>query len=162
MDKGDSATRVPRLAWLWLPCAVVVLLSCGLSAAGRHEGTIQATPEIIHRTVHQNRYYATVGKSNEVYEWRVHACDVLSQLGLHPGHVFRGAGGAEPDAVWQIELDPEVAKREGLLAQKSPEFQEVMKHMGTLIRRFEHSTFREERLIIDDKSIPAPSQQPQP
>jgi hypothetical protein len=72
--------------------------------------------------------------------------------------VFRGAGGAEPDAVWQIELDPEVAKREGRIAQESPEFQEVMNHMGTLIRRFEHSTFREERLIVDEKSSAASNQ----
>jgi hypothetical protein len=96
--------------------------------------------------------------SNEVYEWRLHACDVLVQLGLHPGHVFRGAGGTEPDAVWQIELAPETAAREARIAQESPAFQEVMKHMGTLIRRFEHSTLREERLIVNDKTIPASEQ----
>jgi hypothetical protein len=77
---------------------------------------------------------------------------VLKQLGLQPGHVFRGAGGDEPDAVWQVELDPETAAREGKIAQDSPQFKEVMAHMGTLIRRFEHSTFREERLIVDDKT----------
>jgi hypothetical protein len=107
------------------------------------------------RIVHQNRYYARPGKADEVYAWRLHACDVLTQLGLHAGHVFRGAGGAEPDAVWQIELDPETAAREGRIAQDSPAFQEVMKHMGTLIRRFEHSTLREERLIVDDKTTSA-------
>jgi hypothetical protein len=64
-------------------------------------------------------------------------------------------GGTEPDVVWQIELDPETAAREGRIAQEAPAFQEVMKHMGTLIRRFEHSTFREEHLFVDDKNVPA-------
>lgn len=85
---------------------------------------------------------------------------MLSQLGLHAGHVFRGMGGGEPDAVWQVELDPETAAHEGRTAQDSPAFQEVMKHMGTLIRRFEHSTFQEERLIVDEKGTAPANQQP--
>ena len=144
-----------------LPWFAFLLVICCCSSGSVRRGSVAAAPDgEAHRIVHQNRYYARPGMSNEVYEWRLHACDVLKQLGLHSGHVFRGAGDSEPDAVWQIELDPETAAREGRIAQNSPAFQEVMKHMGTLIRRFEHSTFREERLIIDEKAAAPPNRAP--
>ena len=99
----------------------------------------------------QNRYFAKPGKAEEVYAWRQHASDVLRQLGLSSGQVFRGAGGDQPDAVWQVTLDSATLVREGQIAQRSPEFQEVMRHMATLIRRFESANYLERRLVVDVK-----------
>ena len=99
----------------------------------------------------QNRYFAKPGKAEEVYAWRQHASDVLRQLGLSSGQVFRGAGGDQPDAVWQVTLDSATLVREAQIAQRSPEFQEVMRHMVTLIRRFENAHYVERRLVVDVK-----------
>jgi hypothetical protein len=97
----------------------------------------------------QNRYFAKPGKAEEVYAWRLHAADVLRQLGLSSGQVFRGTGGDQPDAVWQLTLDSATFVREGQIAQRSPEFQEVMRHMATLTRRFENANYLERRLVVE-------------
>lgn len=70
-----------------------------------------ATPNEPRRIVYQNRYYAKPGKEEETYRWRVHASDVLERLGVPRGQVFRGAGGDQPDVIWQLELDPAAAER---------------------------------------------------
>src|ERR1700736_5322862 len=135
-----------------LLCVLIFSLFACVSPAPRNQAaTVPSAAARAERIVGQNRYYAKTGKAEEVYQWRLHACDVLNQLGLHSGHVFRGAGGVEPDVVWQIELDPETFAREGQIERDSHAFQEVMEHMGTLIRRFERSRLREERLFVNDK-----------
>jgi hypothetical protein len=145
------------------PLAILLLLGACITPPPRgHPATVAVPPAAARseRVVVQNRYYAKAGKAEEVYQWRVHACDVLVQLGLNPGHVFRGTGGVEPDAVWQVELDPENVARETQIERDSPAFQEVMEHMGKLIRRFERSRFREERLFVNEKPDQPLAQKP--
>lgn len=103
-------------------------------------------PDPPRRIVVQNRYYAKPGREEEVYQWRIHASDVLEQLGLPRGQVFRGSGGDQPDAVWQLELEPaayeRVIKRQ---AEVMEQFEPVMEHMGTLVRFFEKNRYVEVR-----------------
>ena len=109
------------------------------------------------RVLVQNRYYAKPGKENEVYEWRLHASEVLRQLGLQSGTVFRGPGGHQPDAVWQIVADSATLVREGRVALESPEFKAVMRHMETLVRRFESGGYLERRVNVEPDGAPPPA-----
>jgi hypothetical protein len=101
----------------------------------------------------QDRYFALPGKAEEVFQWRLHAEDVLEKIGVPRGIVFRGPGAPGPDVIWQCEFpDRETARRLHAKVMAAVEFQPVMEHMGTLIRRFEGSLYQE--LIptsIDDK-----------
>jgi hypothetical protein len=101
-------------------------------------------PDPPRKIVFQNRYYAKPGKEEEVYQWRLHASDVRVQLGLRRGEVYRGAGGDQPDAVWQLELSPEDAIAElerGKVV--SAQFDPVAEHMSTLLRHFERRRYAE-------------------
>ena len=85
-------------------------------------------------------YYAKPGKAGEVLSHRQHASDVLEKLGLPRGRVMRRAGGneAEPDVMWECEYPSAAALTHALeAAQGSPEFDEVRKHMATLLRNAE-------------------------
>jgi hypothetical protein len=113
------------------------------------------------RLLVQNRYYAKPGKAREVYAWRLHASAVLRQLGLQAGAVYRGAGGSEPDAIWQVALDSAAVAREGRAARESPQFQSVMRHMGTLTRRFESGVYVERRVTVEPDSV-SPTARPSP
>lgn len=96
------------------------------------------------RIVYQNRYYAKPGKEEETYRWRLHASDVLEELGVPRGQVFRGAGGGQPDVIWQLELDPAAADRANKRAgEVKKQFDPVMEHMATLVRFFESSRYEE-------------------
>jgi hypothetical protein len=98
------------------------------------------------RIVFQNRYYAKPGKTEEVYQWRVHASDVLEQNGIPRGEIFRGPGGDQPDVIWQLELEPAAAERAvKRQAEVMNQFEPIMEHMGTLIRLFESSRYIEVR-----------------
>jgi hypothetical protein len=96
------------------------------------------------RFVVQNNYWALPGKAEEVFQWRIHACDVLDRLGLPRGEVLRRQGNSEtlPDVIWQIEYQSEEERRLARLKEDGPEFQEVVEHMRTLTRRFEQSVWR--------------------
>jgi hypothetical protein len=135
--------------------SVGVLCFTASSGAQTATVTVQPAPDkTVQHVVVQARYYASPGKSAEVYETRLRACDVLIKLGLHQGQVFRGRGGDEPDAIWQLDLDEASVAKERQTALENPEFLEVVKHMGTLIRRSELSTYREEHLMVNDKVNP--------
>jgi hypothetical protein len=108
------------------------------------------------RLLVQNRYYAKPGKAEEVYAWRQHASTVLQRLGLQNGIALRGPGGNEPDAVWQIVLDSAVLLREARIAMEDPEFQSVMRHMNTLIRRFESGVYLQRRLQVEPDTTREP------
>ena len=108
------------------------------------------------RLLVQNRYYAKPGKANEVYAWRQHASTVLQRLGLHTGIALRGPGGNEPDAIWQIVLDSAVLVREARIAMENPEFQSVMRHMNTLVRRFESGVYSQRRLQVEPDTTRQP------
>jgi hypothetical protein len=101
-------------------------------------------PDPPRRIVFQNRYYAKPGKAEEVYQWRLHASDVRVQLGLARGQVFRGAGGDEPDAIWQLELSPaEAAAELAQMKKVRTQFDPVAEHMSTLLRHFERRRYVE-------------------
>ncbi len=92
----------------------------------------------------QNRYWAKPGKADEVFAWRVHASDVMVEMGLPRGRVFRGAGGDEPDAIVQLEIAPD-QEEQIMRAQREHQelFRPVMEHMETIARRFESSRYCE-------------------
>jgi hypothetical protein len=101
------------------------------------------------KVIVQNRYFAKPGKGDEVYQWRLHACDVIEKLGSPRGIVLRGRGDNEPDAIWQVEFQTrEAARTMSAAVTATPEFKAVEAHMGTLIRRFESSLLQELRPAI--------------
>jgi hypothetical protein len=102
----------------------------------------------------QNRYFAKAGRAQDVYDLRLHACDVLERIGVARGVVFRGRGGTEPDAIWQVSFTSRDAMREARRkVSDNAEFRSVQERMGTLIRRFEASVYQEAiPTIVDDKS----------
>ncbi|HPU17016.1 MAG TPA: hypothetical protein PK808_13080 [Polymorphobacter sp.] len=116
-----------------------------------------AVPDPPRRIVFQNRYYAKPGKEDEVYQWRLHASDVRVQLGLRRGQVYRGAGGDQPDAVWQLELSPEEAVAEQKRGKEvSAQFDPVADHMSTLLRHFERRRYVEIMHYDEPAAAPKP------
>ena len=88
----------------------------------------------------QVSYYAKPGKADEVLSHRQHASDVLEKLGLARGRVMRRAGGSDelPDVMWECEFANAAARDQFLkAATASSEFEDVRKHMATLIRSAE-------------------------
>jgi hypothetical protein len=120
------------------------LLLLFVSTCACRGGSEGRSREIPRRVLFQNRYWAQPGMADEVYRWRLHATDVQAEMGLRRGRVLRGAGGLEPDVVWQIELTPEQSAEFGRIEkEKMATFQPVKDHMRTLIRRFESSSYDE-------------------
>jgi len=114
------------------------------SATSTDGGAAWRVPDTPRRILSQNRYWAKPGKADEVYSWRLHATDVQVEMGLPRGRVLRGAGGEEPDVIWQIEQTPDEARDfQRIQREKMALFQPVMRHMSTLIRRFESSGYAE-------------------
>lgn len=143
--------------------AVGLALLAALAAAGAAPPAVApakptfAVPDPPRRIVFQNRYYAKPGKAEEVYQWRLHASDVRVALGLRRGQVYRGAGGDQPDAVWQLELSPEEAAAElerGNVV--SAQFDPVAEHMSTLLRHFERRRYVEILHYDEPAAAPAP------
>lgn len=95
----------------------------------------------------QNYYYAKPGKAEEVYSWRIHASDVREKLGLRRGRVLRRIGDStkQPDVIWECEY-PNGAIREAELKvlENNGEFNEVVKHMETLIAHFDRTSWQVE------------------
>jgi hypothetical protein len=91
----------------------------------------------------QNNYWALPGKAEEVYQWRMHASDVRAMLGLPRGQVLRRQGNSEtlPDVIWQIEFLNEAERANDIKVSTGGDFEEVVNHMRTLIRRFEQSVW---------------------
>ena len=98
------------------------------------------------RLVFQNRYWANPGKGDELFALRIHATDVQADMGIPRGRVFRGAGGDEPDAIWQLELAPQ--QEDQIMRAQSEHadlFRPVVEQMATLARRLESSVYCELR-----------------
>jgi hypothetical protein len=95
----------------------------------------------------QSNYWALPGKVEEVYQWRMHASDVIERLGLRRGQVFRRQGNSEtlPDVIHQSEYLNEAERMNNSVTSRGPsaaqEYQEVVKHMMTLVRRYETSVW---------------------
>jgi hypothetical protein len=106
----------------------------------------QATSQ---RIVVQNYYFALPGKTQAVYELRLHASAVRASLGLPRGRVLRreqdkpGSAARElPDVVWECEY-PSASAREEDVAKlgHSEEFARVEKQMDSLLRDFQRIVF---------------------
>jgi hypothetical protein len=115
--------------------------SNGVSSESNTQGEVrqsQNQPDGV--VVIQVSYYAKPGKAGEVLSHRQHASDVLEKVGLARGRVMRRVGGSEelPDVMWECEF-PNTAARDQFLkvATASLEFEDVRKHMATLIRSAE-------------------------
>lgn len=98
----------------------------------------------------QNSYYALPGKEEEVYRWRLHASDVRAKLGLLRGRILRRIAVAEnvedslmlPDVIWECEYPSNEARlNERKRLAESAEFNEVKRHMKTLLRSFQRGIF---------------------
>lgn len=127
---------------------LLVLNCCGGSAMSEAPADVGAAGS---RTfVVQNYYYALPGKARDVYLWRLHASDVRAKLGLSRGRVLRRRPDpttdkllpALPDVIWECDYSsPEAREADVARLDKSKEFDEVEKHMDTLIRDFRRVTF---------------------
>jgi hypothetical protein len=115
--------------------AGVAITGCLLTLMVGGQTAAQATGAIIEQT----EYFALPGKAEEVYRWRIHACDVREKIGLPRGRVLRREGNSETlaDVMWQIEYPDDAARQRDLkIRAESSEFAAVRDHMNTLIRRF--------------------------
>lgn len=119
--------------------AVLLLFASVIAFAG--EPQTLSTGKIIV----QNYYYAKPGKAEEVYRWRIHASEVREKLGLRRGRVLRrtGPSGQLPDVIWECEY-PDMASREAevKILDSNSEFDYVLKHMDTLIDRFDRGIWK--------------------
>lgn len=102
------------------------------------------------KIVVHNLYYAKPGQSEAVYQWRLHASEVRDRLGFPRGRVLRRVEALDepsearwPDVIWACSY-PSLAARErdAQAIEAAPEFQTVMQHMRTLIRRFDRQLWR--------------------
>ena len=106
----------------------------------------QTAPKAKSPVIEQTEYFALPGKSEEVYRWRIHACDVREKIGLPRGRVLRREGNSDTlaDVMWQIEYPDEAARERDLKVRaESSEFEAVRSHMNTLIRHFERGFWRQ-------------------
>jgi ketosteroid isomerase-like protein len=91
----------------------------------------------------QNYYYPKPGNEEAVYQWRLHASDVRTKLGLPAGRVLKKLSGSTLyNVVWECDY-PSAEAREADVKQldNSDEFKKVQEHMGTLIGNFERAVW---------------------
>jgi hypothetical protein len=106
----------------------------------------QTAPKTTTTIVEQTEYFALPGKAEEVYRWRIHACDVREKIGLPRGRVLRREGNSDTlaDVMWQIEYPDDAARQRDLkIRAESPEFAAVREHMNTLTRDFERGFWQQ-------------------
>jgi hypothetical protein len=142
-------TRVATSSKTFLTIALLAVSCCVGSAKPEAPPEVRAAPS--RALVVQNYYYALPGKAADVYLWRLHASDVRAKLGLARGRVLRRVPDpktdnvlpALPDVIWECDYSSAEA-READVARldKSEEFDEVQKHMDTLIRDFRRVMFQ--------------------
>jgi hypothetical protein len=101
----------------------------------------------------RNAYYPQPGRLDEVSSWRVHASEVRKDLGRPSGCVWRRLSQAStrPEVVWELPIpapSPDLAKQEEDAAQTKT-FQAVIRHMRTLIHRFEGQLVRVYSVPVD-------------
>ena len=116
-----------------------VLLMAGIAVAG--------TPSRPVLVVH-NYYYAKPGMADSVYLTRLEASAIRRRAGLVVGIVLRRTSGPDslPDVIWEAEYPDSGARaRDVAVLDGNPEFDVVQARMGTLIRRFERSTWTTHR-----------------
>jgi hypothetical protein len=135
-DRKENRVPVSRIRRNALTTASVAVLGglMALMVGG------QTVPKATGTIIEQDQYFALPGKAEEVYQWRIRACDVLEKLGLPRGHVLRLLGNSDtlPDVMWQLEFPDDAARQQNLKVRlESSEFTAVRDHMKTLIRHAE-------------------------
>ncbi len=118
--------------WLVLIAAVAVV------------GAPPARPVLV---VH-NYYYAKPGMADSVYATRLEASAIRRRVGLVVGTVLRRTSGADSlaDVIWEAEYPDSAARARDVAAlDGNREFDAIQARMGTLIRRFERSTWLTDR-----------------
>lgn len=96
-------------------------------------------PIVVH-----NAYYPKPGLEEEVYQLRLRASEVRAQLGLVEGRVLRRRQGPEGGAevIWEAEYPDSAARALDLeRLATSLAFDSIQTRMGTLLARFERSTW---------------------
>ncbi|MFL6603559.1 MAG: hypothetical protein ACJ8R9_19840 [Steroidobacteraceae bacterium] len=126
---------MPKVKWMIV--ALAALLTCG-------DFTHAQMPS--KRIVVENYYYALPGKSQEVYELRLHASEVRASLGLPRGRVLRRMQDATkstlPDVIWECEYPTTAAREDDVAALgHSQEFSHIEKKMDSLLRDFQRALF---------------------
>ena len=128
--------------------ALARLTLCAGIAATLNGRATDTVPAVAGPIVVQNYYFALPGKSAEVFEWRLHASEVRAKLGLSRGRVLRrfpsanGHDPAAPDVIWECDYPSRAAReRDIALLSQSAEFDQVEKHMDTLLRKFDRALF---------------------
>src|ERR1700685_1170112 len=92
----------------------------------------QSAPKAARTIVEQTSYFALPGEAEDVYRVRLHASDVLENLGLPRGCVLRRQENSDtlPDVVWLVEYPDEAAHQRSLkIRLESPEFKAVRDEM---------------------------------
>jgi hypothetical protein len=121
----DNIATIATIARIALAGSTITLM------AGGQTGT-----KVTGMIIEQTSYFALPGKADDVYQLRLHACDVLEKLGLPRGHVLRRQGKSDtlPDVMWQVEYPDEAAHQRNLkIRLESAEFSAVRDQMKTLI-----------------------------
>jgi hypothetical protein len=121
--------------------AMLLLIAALYKPGPEKAGANTQTAQVKKRIVEQTQYWALPGQSEEVFLWRVHACNVGEKLGLPRGRVLRRQGISEelPDVMWEVEYPDADVRDRDLKSRDDSEFQNVRQHMDTLTRRFERS-----------------------
>ncbi len=117
-----------------------LVLMVGIAATG----TPPARPVLV---VH-NYYYARPGMADSVYLIRLEASAIRRRAGLVVGTVLRRTSGADSlaDVIWEAEYPDSAARARDVAAlDGNREFDAIQARMGTLIRRFERSTWMSDR-----------------
>ncbi|GAC1695555.1 MAG: hypothetical protein NVS9B3_13660 [Gemmatimonadaceae bacterium] len=121
----------------------------GVAACGPPSAALsrKAPPSGAGELVVHNYYYAKAGLADSVYRLRLRASAVRAALGLERGRVLRriDAPDSLPDVVWEAEYADSAARAKDVGAlDRSAEFREIQRTMGTLLSRFERVVWRAE------------------
>ena len=96
-----------------------------------------------------NWYFAKRGLEQDVHDHRIHASEVLIELGFAPGLVLDrvqntgyATAGVLPNVIWMSEY-PDLDSRQAAVdaVSATTEFQAVMDHMGTLLEDFDRGVW---------------------
>lgn len=149
-DRSET-TAVPMRIKKSKTFSVLAGLACCISiGSGVPVNALNPADTTAGPIVVQNYYYALPGKADEVYQWRLHASEVRAKLGLRIGRVLRRIDQQAstkdlptlPDVVWECDYPSQAARQKDVeRLGRSSEFDEVERHMDTLLRKFDRVVF---------------------
>ena len=134
------ASRFERTLWrVPYPSTPVFITDAGLLTTALGTNAIVVT----------NWYFANQGQEHAVMDHRIHASVVREQTGGQAGRVFSrvmdsgfAQSGELPEVIWQTEISSlEDRQKDRDSVGSTPEFEAVMDHMGTLLRKFDRAVW---------------------